>query len=179
MAIIDESYFIGEITVAQRSQESVLEDLNFKIDKYERDFLHRFFGVKMTKDFLQGIEDEDPKWLKLLNGDYFDDGNRYWMGFANDEKQSIIANYVYWFYTRDLFMQETGSGSAIPQNENSTHANPTYKQIRAWNEMVDWIMTLHDYLYANDFSDYRWMSLHWGCGCKPEFPFVKKNSLGL
>lgn|SRR5699024_1502275 len=186
MAIIDYTYFISEIAVAQRSQDEVLEDLEFKIKKYEKDFLVKMFGFDMYEDFINGIEQSpiEEKWDQLLTG------RHEWMGFENDEKQSIIANYVYYFYTRDLYLQATGSGNVKPENENSRTMIPVYKQVRAWNEMVDWICVLHKFLRSNisDYPNYKWRNISdpccrsicvCGCSCGKRFPFVKINSLNI
>lgn len=179
MAIIDYTYFISEITVAQRSQPEVLEDLNYKIDKYELNFLRKFFGVKMTKEFLDGLDNNVAKWEALRDGGYYDNDSKFWMGFANDAKESIIANYIYFYYNRDLFLQTSGSGAALPQDENATHVYPIHKQVRSWNEMVDWIVSLHEYLTFNDFEGYKLRGATWDCGCEPNYFFRKINQLNL
>lgn len=192
MAIIDESYFVSEISVAQRSDEAVMEDLDFKIEKYERDFLIKFFGVKMYKEFIEGIKDPiiNPKWSRLLEEGFFNNDNSFWIGLTNDNKQSVIANYVYYYYTRDLFLQSTGSGNVIPVNENSITVNPVYKQVRAWNEMIDWICIFHKLIRENiiDYPSYTWRNFSdpcckticsCSCSCGNRFPFTKINSLGI
>src|SRR5690625_2849148 len=77
IAIIDYTYFISEIAVAKRSKDSVLEDLEFKIKKYEKDFLIKMFGFDMYEDFINGIEQSpiEEKWDQLLTG------RHEWMGF--------------------------------------------------------------------------------------------------
>lgn len=191
---IDYTYFIRDIVIGQKSQPEVQEDIKNMLQVYEPEVLKSLFGLTMYKEFVDGLAlDPIPdKWKNLRDGVIYDDGKKEWMGFVNDQKQSIIANYVYYYYTRKEVIQGVGTGNAIPKNENSTIVNPLSKQVRAWNEMVDWICQLDDFLKAHpvDYPNYKWKGhkspCAKGCYCEPscccgkeEYPFSKINSLNL
>lgn len=68
---------------------------------------------------------------------------------SGDDKQSLIANYVYYWYMRRDASQSTPVGEVVAQAENSTINGPGEKMCRAWNEMVDIIEECVDYLDSN------------------------------
>lgn len=155
MAIIDASYFTGEILIANRSQYEVQEHIDFMITKYENQILDKLLGIQFSNDFKAGLllDPIPEKWLKLRDGTIYNNNTMRWNGFANDEKQSIIANYVYYWLTRDNISQTTGIGEVRSTGENSNLFIPVYKQVRAWNEMVDWIADLNRFIALNN-ADY-------------------------
>lgn len=71
-------------------------------------------------------------------------------------KESLIANYVYYWYARDKATQTTGIGETVTRTDNSVRNNPAQKQARAWNEMVIWNCDLYIYLEDNRelYADY-------------------------
>src|SRR5690606_33868577 len=142
--LIDPSYFHGEILIAQRSQLEVQEDINALIAKYEPKILRELLGSKLYKEFTDGLKGEtiDPKWINLKDGV---DGE--WMGLTDSkEKLSIIANYVYYHWMKKENIQTVGIGTVKPEADNASKASPVDKYVRAWNEMVDWICDLHDFI---------------------------------
>jgi hypothetical protein len=77
-------------------------------------------------------------------------------------KKSPIANYVYYWYIRNNHTQTATTGENKAANENSTAANPTFKIVRAWNEMFGWICDLVDYLNAkkDDYTEWADQDVH-------------------
>jgi hypothetical protein len=71
-------------------------------------------------------------------------------------KKSLIANYVYYWYSRNSHTQTVSTGEVKPQNENAVIANPSLKLVRAWNEMSEWICELISYLDAkkDDYAEW-------------------------
>ncbi len=63
-------------------------------------------------------------------------------------KESLIANYVYYWYGRNAHTQTGTMGETKTLNENAYVASPALKMSRAWNEMSQWICELVDYLDA-------------------------------
>lgn len=68
-------------------------------------------------------------------------------------KQSPIANYVYYWYTRNNHSQTAAMGEVKSQNENAVFHSPALKMTRAWNQMSEWVCDLRDYLDAKK-ADY-------------------------
>lgn len=74
-------------------------------------------------------------------------------------KKSLIANYVYFWFTRDSFSITTPVGEKGSKTENSVRINPNIKLVRAWNEMVDWIYQFYAFVWAKASTDYpQWLT---------------------
>lgn len=63
-------------------------------------------------------------------------------------KQSPIANYVYYWYMRNNHTQTASTGETKGKHENADWSSQAVKLTRAWNEMSVWICELVDYLDA-------------------------------
>lgn len=184
MSIIGPSYFHGEIHISSTEDLAVAEDLQGLIDKYEPKILRELFGKTMYREFIDEIDGGSPaqKWTDLLEG-----VEDEWMGLTNDRELSLIANYVYYFWARKENTQTVGIGTVKVKAENAVKVAPVEKYVRAWNEMVDWICALHEYImdHIADYPDYAWKGYHSPCKkchcgcCSRKFPFAKINSFGL
>lgn len=153
MSLIDATYFRGELSIGSKSSPAVLESLQFFIAKYEPDCLDRLLGLGFAEAFRTGIQ-EDPiqqRWIDLRDGVIYTwkDRQRKWVGFTNEGKASILANYVYYYYQRNLVSQSVGVGEVTTKAENARRISPAVKMVRAWNEMGQWIHELQDYLQAH------------------------------
>lgn len=78
---------------------------------------------------------------------YFGNGN-FVVDSGSGDKQSPIANYVYYWYLRQNATTTAGGGEAL--NNVSLPVSPADKQRRAWNEMVNWNQKLTEFLYSNN-----------------------------
>lgn len=167
--LIDKTYFVGERNIPNTDQTAVEQRLNHFIAKYEAELLRLLLGYELYKDFTAGLL-ADPilgKWISLRDGDeYTVDGILYkWDGLRNAAtKQSMIADYVYYWWMRDKASITTGVGETAPQAENSTMVSPADKMCYAWNEMVAGAGALYHFLenhpvdYPSWAYDYRdWM----------------------
>jgi hypothetical protein len=56
---------------------------------------------------------------------------------VGDVKESLIANYVYYWYLRMTASNTTPLGETVSKAENSDINGPAAKTCRAWNEMSD------------------------------------------
>lgn len=61
-------------------------------------------------------------------------------------KESPIANYVYYWFIRNNHSQTATMGEVKSTNENAVFHSPALKMTKAWNEMSEWIRELSDYL---------------------------------
>lgn len=74
MSLIDPSYFIGPLTIAQLGQtagnNSVANNLNLFINRAEPQLLEAALGYDLWQDFMTGLQAPiiDPKWLALRDG---------------------------------------------------------------------------------------------------------------
>ncbi len=84
----------------------------------------------------------EPKFLRDLLGreiaDRIDDYPAIKMMLANSETgESVIAKYVYFFYTRDHATFSTMSGEKVKLGENSRNVSENQKLVLIWNDMVN------------------------------------------
>jgi hypothetical protein len=98
--LIDSSYFLGPLTIAQLGQESVVDDLNNFIDRFEPVIMEAALGYDFYQAFLEGLnvssdEEIEPRWLDLLNGVTFTNlsqSKRKFSGFAGgDNTLTVLA----------------------------------------------------------------------------------------
>jgi len=159
---IDKTYFVGEINIPSTGNASVLERLNFFIAKYEEELLRALLGDGLYVAFKDGIAiaDPDQKWKDLRDGkDYQDTTGRAmrFLGlYRNDIKQSLIANYVYYWWMRDKASITTHVGEADAKTDGADKVNPGQKMCRAWNEMVQWNRSLVMFLDINQETYPEW-----------------------
>lgn len=97
-------------------------------------------GSGIYHDIIAGVEFTDS--LDRLNK---------WMGFTRG--YNPIANYVYFKWMQQNSTTSTGVGEKVANAENMTSASGAFKANKAWNQMVDWLTVLHDYLIINQ-ADY-------------------------
>lgn len=90
-------------------------------------------------------------------------------------KRSFIANYVYWFYMRNTATFTTGIGEKKPVSGNALNASPADKMWSAWNEMIDWLRELWEYLNSNRDVYVNWKGVQYCVWNK----YRKGNSLGI
>lgn len=152
--IIDRSYFIGEINIPNVNQTEIGGLVDLFIQKYEPEFLQSALGYELAQQFTAGIAmpTPDQKWLDLRDGAEYTDyaGKvRKWKGLVIAvPKQSIIANYIYYWFSRNKYTQTTSMGEVKSTVENSVPISPGEKMARAWNEMSAGVCALGDFLDA-------------------------------
>jgi hypothetical protein len=91
------------------------------------------------------------RWFDLVNGVEFTDSLgrlNQWLGFIKIGT-SPIANYIYYHWQKNRVTQTTGTGEQASKLANNTAVSPDDKMINAWNDMVNWNTTLHDFLTQN------------------------------
>jgi hypothetical protein len=167
--LIDKDYFIGEVNIPDTSKPEVLERLTFFITKYEEELLRNLLGNALYLAFKSGTDgkqdvDIEQKWKDLRDGvDYVDYSSfaKYWIGLRNTtKKQSIIANYVYYWWHRDKASQTTAMGEVQQKSESGDNASPAVKMCRAQNEMVDWAKDLLHFLDSKQSVYPEWLKVN-------------------
>lgn len=160
--LIDTSYFVNEISVAQVDYLPVATSLTEFITKYEPIYSSRVLGKQLYDDFIAGLAEPiiDQKWLNLRDGAAYTDGCgnlTEWTGFVNDEKTSPIAFYVYRQWLNNSAQTTTGAGQATIETENAVRANIVQKVIVIWNQMVELNINLAGFIKANsaDYGTYK------------------------
>lgn len=95
---IDQSYFTGPLTIAQLGQQSVIDNLNDFINRYEETIMVAACGYDFYQAFLNGIDlgsDDvmEQRWANLLNGCVFTSISgikKKFVGFASGSNTSTI-----------------------------------------------------------------------------------------
>lgn len=178
MPIIDSTYFINEILIAGLSNtvDSTGSKLSGFIEKYETRFLKELLGKTLLDEFKSGLE-EDPvpvKWVDLKN-----------ILANNSTKESPIANYVYYWYMRNKSTETASIGEIKPNTENGSMASSVQKQVRSWNEMVDWNFEVLEFIKDNiiDYPSFNPANgFYHGYGfyrCYHNELFIRQNTLNI
>jgi hypothetical protein len=157
MALIDESYFRAELNIPDTDKTSVLERLTWFIETHEPELLEALMGYSLYKAYKDGIAAQNPdqKWKDIRDGKEYETPaghSRKWKGLKFAEgstKRSVIANYVYYFWLRDLASETTAIGEVSNDVEGGTRVSPMIKQCRAWNEMMLMVEELILFLDSN------------------------------
>ena len=157
---IDASYFTGKIFLPNTSTNySEGQQLLTFINQYEPLFLEYVFGVQMAA-LVQG-EINTPanaNLAKIVNGTTFTDWagrQQKWVGLKNTALLSPVANYVYYQVQQVRDTSSTGIGEMMQQTENATRTNAGAKTTMAWNQMVDWLLKLDEFIeVSSSVSEY-------------------------
>lgn len=134
MSLIDSSYFIGPLTIAQLGQISVEDNLNLFINRAEPQFLEAALGYDLWQDFIEGLQQPiiDPKWLALLNGVKFTSVSNWPNWYAGFN----MYNWYYWlnsqrsmyfpgFATQTTFVSPSKLSPTINLIAGNPTGNPT------------------------------------------------------
>lgn len=154
MALIDFTYFHGEVNISNTDRIDVQESLNWFIAKHEPEMLTQLMGYALYKAFTTSPSAE--RFTDILSGKEYTGANgdlQKWPGLLQDAstfyKRSPIAAYVYYFYQRDMATQTTGVGEAATKTENAVRVSPVNKMVKAWNEAARSAQELIAFLEAN------------------------------
>lgn len=156
--IIDATYFVGEINIAQLGQPEVLELVNRFIKKYEKRFMKEYFGATLAKK----INDEnttpgDPLMEAILTGADFEYKGEpvEWVGLKNTDKVSPIANYVFYFFAEDQLTSQSQVGEVYNKAENAELVSPDSRLAYIWNDMIEMLEPLELLLKDGNYSERR------------------------
>ena len=151
--LIDNTYFVGGgLDIPLGSRAELNEGLTASITKHEPEVLKMLLGYKLYK-LVQAAYDASVQTLNpvalpqiyadLINGAEFSFEyggitiETKWEGLKNATKESLIANYVYYWHRRNNVSQFNGIGETVGKAENSQIVNPRYKMKNAWNKFVE------------------------------------------
>lgn len=135
--LTNRNYFFGNLFIARPGAE-----LDKFIATLEPQWLQQALGYEFAKAFTDGLAAGSiaPKWQKLRDGSSFRDEDgilRFWPGFINVQHQSPVANYIYCRYTENNLTITTEKGERTESDNGYANTGAYYKQLRAWNEMVE------------------------------------------
>lgn len=122
------------------------------IAQYEPEFLDKFFGVDLA-----GYVQMEINISGSVAGPVQDivDGRDFvnlagvkkrWVGLKNATYISPIANYIYYLVQQVRDTSSTGIGEMMQQTQNATRTNAGAKNTFAWNQMVDYLLILDEFI---------------------------------
>ena len=149
MYLIDASYFNREIAIpnVNELQGSASTELNEFIDGKVRLLLQEVLGYDLFTDFDADITngvlktDAEQKWKDLVNGKTYTkkDKQYRWKGLIYTEgtfKNSLLADYVYYFWLESNLSDMTGVGEVVQTSKNAVSVNSTQRLVNTWNRFV-------------------------------------------
>jgi hypothetical protein len=166
MPLIDTSYFYGDLSIAQITNEAVEANVQRFIKQYEPELLADLLGYELYKNYLAGVATVQ-KYKDIRDGkEYTNRAGKLakWRGLKNNSiSQSLIANYVYYWYLRNEASITTGTGEKTANAQNASNASPRVKMTRAWNQMAKWNMELVEFLVSNQTDYPEFISYYGSC----------------
>lgn len=138
MSLITTDYFNYDINIP----DSNYSDLGNVITRYEPVVLKRLLGYELWK-LVEAYDSGSPQQriLDLVEGkEYTVDYNGRtqtikWNGLINDEKVSLIAFYVYFWWQKNNYTTTGNLGESINKVEDSIRVSPNQKMGSSWVEL--------------------------------------------
>lgn len=141
------------------------------IETMEGEFLSALLGYELAKDFLANVvfstptvpATATPPYDVLLNGGEFTDCNgrlNVWNGFLGYEaadgkyENSQIWNYVYYNFMEQNAEIVGGVGAYHGEISEGVRTSPRRLMSRAWNEMVEWNISFHNFMLDQGETDF-------------------------
>jgi len=156
MSFTDATYYVLENAIPS----STYSNLTTSIARYEKEVLQKLLGYELWKlvdAYEAGVSDQ--RIIDLVEGKEYtpDDVLVKWNGLINDDKISLLSDYVYfrWSVERVSTLQTTGMMKL--QSENAERANVTTKAVAAYNRMVDLYHSCYDFLIENEDDYPEWV----------------------
>ena len=157
MSIIDDTYFIGEISLPTDNTNR-LNKLQVYINSSQKKYLKSVLGYELYKLFIAELPvPTSQRFIDILEGADFTNETTdlldRWDGLSNIELESMLAYFAYFEYTEGVYIAETSNGTTSNLFENSDRVVPIPKQVNAYNLGVKHYNKLYDFLKANE-DDY-------------------------
>lgn len=149
MSIINKTYFQkGELKLPIDN----ISDIQYFIDNHEKKILELLLRYSLYNEFITALAGTPAqKWIDLRDGKTYTDSKGYLQEYEGIKQ--IIADYVFFYIIKDKVNYSSDSGVRIANIENSEITHPRYKQKYAWNDMVDRIYYLNEFIIITNESD--------------------------
>lgn len=140
-SLIDETYFVNDITIPNPASTDVANKITGAITKYEKEILIKLLGYPLYKLLIANPTVEPYK--SLIEGADFSfelNGrtiNEHWNGLTNTDLVSLISYFVYYNIINNTTSKTVGIGEILSMSENGERISPISKMVNAWNNMVD------------------------------------------
>lgn len=154
--MLSASYFTGELLIPSISGSTYAEVenlalLNLMIKKYEVPFLKDLLGETLYGDYVaaMALSPTSGPWFDLDAQIYSEDSPLY---------KSPVANYVYCKFWKTAHTVTTQVGEMAGKIENADKVSIGQKMIDAWNDMVDMVEDIRDFLDENSADYTNWLA---------------------
>ena len=164
MAIIDETYFIGNISLPT-DNDNYLNKLNKFINITQKKYLLKAFGYELYALFIAELPiPTSQRFTDILDGAEFENTSGYtdkWDGLANSELESFLAYFTYIECTNSNTVSLTGQGATTNMFENANPVAPIPKGVEAFNLGVKQYNKLYDFMKANqaNYPEWQWTKI--------------------
>jgi len=180
--LINQSFFVREITLPNTGNAAVLEGLNSFISKYEEDCLLKILGYPLYKLF--GTQILMQRMIDLRDGaEYTNQFGKLakWQGLVHSTDISLIANYVYFYIQQTNASKTTGVNTSIPKGEKAINFSPADKMVTSWNFFSEETANMISFLwYKKDLNGVRvYPEFTYEQGCITSKLSRKINSFGI
>lgn len=131
--LIDSTFFVNEIEIPNKTQTDVIAEVTAFIQKYESKCLLKILGYSLFKSYTANPATQ--RMLDLINGCEYTVGDElcFWQGLVHGTKQSLIAQYIYWFWEQSNGSKTSGIGTVIPKGASLVSVSPAWKMTAAWS----------------------------------------------
>ena len=151
--IVTTSFFIRDLNLPNTGNPAIAERINSFIAKYEPACLLEILGYPLFNKF--GSE-SSSRMTELLNGGEYTDALcelQSWEGLKHDDNQSLIANYIYYYFQKASATQTTGVSTGVMKTEEGTSVSPIDKMISAWNDYSEGVARMSSFLWNKKKDD--------------------------
>ncbi len=149
--ITEYTHFVGLIELPDTASSGVITPwLQEKIDRLEPKILTEVLGYQLYSD--EKVKDLTNTSI-IFNGgvDYTDKHDRpnHYSGFKQ-VGLNPIANYIYCIHLGERYSTVTLNGVRSANVENMKEVYPSDKIQLAWNQMVEWLWIMDDYIRSEN-----------------------------
>lgn len=160
MSIIDETYFVGELSLPTDNAGKV-NKLQVYIDRAQKKYLIDVLGYELYALFIAELPTpSSQRFTDILEGADFTNTitglEDHWDGLTNTELQSLLAYFTYYQFLKSNQRGETGNGTTSNLFENSEKVSSIFNQQQAYNLGVEQYKKLRDYLLTNSDTYTEW-----------------------
>ena len=138
MSFIDSTYLVGEINIPNKDKNSSI--ITQAITQYEKEILISLLGYKLYSlliaDLNESLVPVTKKYIDLVNGAEFQHEATFgetitlkWEGLKNTQKESLIANYVFYMMVERETTHLSGIGNTELKTEFAQRVSPMNKMI--------------------------------------------------
>lgn len=146
MSIIADTDFIGKYQIALTTFNAA--NVQLYIDRYEPMLMRELLGVELFDLYEAGITGIDPIYEKLRDAfiEQLDNGKI----LESKGVVDMLTGFIYFYFSRDQYTQQTSAGAVKNKGENSTNASFAMSMLNSrWNEALDTYQAIQDYIREN------------------------------